>query len=235
MPAIGIQRELQPALVRVVERLEERRRLGDVDEHRHVEPRARGPDRIELRIVDRQAAAVGLPHEHAEVLEDLQPHRAGLDVRVELLRRLRAEAGSDRLAEVHVGEQDHPILVLARAQRVDALAQAIAGRAAQVDEDLQVVRLHPLHDAIELARRNRRRLMAVDVDHRKLRARHRMLRRRPAATSACSRGSSAARTPAAALPPGAADLPGALRDDERRRQADRERARRPETFHRFEV
>ena len=41
--AIGIERELEPALVGVVERLEERRRLGDVDEHRDVQPRARRP------------------------------------------------------------------------------------------------------------------------------------------------------------------------------------------------
>src|SRR6185436_20393001 len=95
MPAIGIERKLQPALVRVVERVEERRRLGNVDEHGNVEPRAGGPDRIELRIVDLQAAPVRLPHEHAEVLENLQPHRAGLDVGVELLRRARAEAWPD--------------------------------------------------------------------------------------------------------------------------------------------
>ena len=54
--AIGIERELEPALVVVVERLEERRRLGDVNEHRDVQPRAGLPDRIELGIVDRAAA-----------------------------------------------------------------------------------------------------------------------------------------------------------------------------------
>ena len=34
--------------------------------------------------------------EHAEVLEDLQAHRAGLDVGLELLGGLRAEARTDR-------------------------------------------------------------------------------------------------------------------------------------------
>jgi hypothetical protein len=78
--AVGVQRELEPPFVACSERLEKRLRLGDVDQHRHVEPRARGPDRIELGIVDAQPAAVGFPVEHAEVLEDLEAHRAGLDV-----------------------------------------------------------------------------------------------------------------------------------------------------------
>src|SRR6185295_16774759 len=39
------------------------------------------------------------------------------------------------------------------------------------------VRFHPLEDAIELGGRNRRRLMAMDVDDRKLRTGHWMLRR----------------------------------------------------------
>jgi len=66
--------------------------------------------------------------------------------------------------------------LLAR-KRFDAVAQPGPGGAAQVDEDLQVVCLHAGHHAVEFGGRDRRRLMAVDVDDRKLRARHGMLRR----------------------------------------------------------
>src|SRR5262249_39656441 len=176
MPPIAIERELEPALVGVVERLEESRRLGDVNQHRHVQPRARLPHGVELGIVHLQTAAVGFAVEHAEVLEHLQPHRAGFEVVLELLCRAGAPAGTDA-AEGHVREEDHAVLVLARAKGVDALPQPRAGAAAQVHENLQVVGLHAGHHAVELARRDRRRLMAVDVDHGKLRARHRMRRR----------------------------------------------------------
>ena len=53
--AIGEERQLEPALVAVVERLEELLRLGGVDEDRHVEPRERLPHRIELGVVHLQA------------------------------------------------------------------------------------------------------------------------------------------------------------------------------------
>ena len=51
------QRELEPTLVRVVDRLEELLRIGGVDEHRKPEPRARVPDRIELGVVDARGAS----------------------------------------------------------------------------------------------------------------------------------------------------------------------------------
>ena len=58
--AIRIKRHLQPALVLVVHRLEELRRVGGVDEDRDVQPGRGLPDRIELGIVQLQARAVGL-------------------------------------------------------------------------------------------------------------------------------------------------------------------------------
>ena len=57
---IAEQRELEPAFVVVVDRLEELGRIGGVDEDRDLEPRARLPDRIELRIVEVEARTVGL-------------------------------------------------------------------------------------------------------------------------------------------------------------------------------
>ncbi len=45
----------------------------------------------------------------------------------------------------------------------------------EVHQNLQVVLIHALDDRVELLRANRRRLMAVDVDDRELRARHGVL------------------------------------------------------------
>ena len=177
MTPIGIERQLEPPFVRVVERLEECRGLGDVNQHGHVEPRARLPDRIELRIVDLQAAAVGFPIEHPQILEDLQAHRARIDVFFELASGLLAESGSGAGAEVDVREQHHAVAVLARFDRLDPAVQPIARRAAQIHQHLKVVGLHAFHHALEFACQDRRRLMAVHVDHGELRARNRVLRR----------------------------------------------------------
>ena len=82
---------LEPALVVVVERLEELRRIGHVNEDRDLQPRSRLPDRIQLGIVQLQARAVGLAGGQAEALHDLaNADRAGLDVGFELRRDLLA-------------------------------------------------------------------------------------------------------------------------------------------------
>ena len=95
--AVGIERQLEPALVVVVERLEELRRIGGVDEDRNLEPRGRLPDRIELGIVELEAGAVGLPDAEAEALADLaDADRAGLDVGLELGGDLRARTRARR-------------------------------------------------------------------------------------------------------------------------------------------
>jgi hypothetical protein len=108
-------------------------------------------------------------------LNTFKAHRAGVEIGLELRRGLRSKAGAD-IVPIDVGEQHHPVFVFAGLERLDTRAQPIARSATQVDEDLQVVVLHPLHDAVELRRRNRCRLVAMDVDDRKLGARHRMLR-----------------------------------------------------------
>ena len=175
MTAIGIQRKLEPAFVRVVERLKEGLRFRDMNQHRHVLPGAGVPNRIELRIVHAQPASVGPAIEHAQVLENLQPGRASLEIGLELLRRPGAETRRDRLAEIDIRKQHHPVLVAALPDRLHAVAQPIAGRAAQVYEDAKIVFVHPLDHAGELAIRHWRGLMTVDINHRKFRVRHRML------------------------------------------------------------
>ena len=133
----------------IVDRFEEGLRLADVDQDGHVQPRARLPHRVELGVVDTQAAAVGFRVEHAEILENLEPAGARLDVVFELLRRLRDPAGTDA-AEVDVGEQHHAIVKRTVANGAQTLAQALAAAAAQVYEDLEIVRVHSFGDALEL-------------------------------------------------------------------------------------
>ena len=71
---MGVQ--LLPALVRRVERLEERDRVGDVDDDRQVELGGGRPERVEPRVVDGDEAAVGIARPQSEQLPDLEPARA---------------------------------------------------------------------------------------------------------------------------------------------------------------
>ena len=101
IPAVRIERQLEPALVVEVDRLEELGGIGRVDVHGDLQARAGLPDRIELGIVELQAGPVGLLRGQPEVLHDLaEALRPGLDVLFDLLRRTRAESGADRIAEV---------------------------------------------------------------------------------------------------------------------------------------
>ena len=97
-PPLGMHLQLEPALVLLVDRLEKRRGLAGVDQHRNVEARARRPHRIELGVVNRDALAVAALQRQAEVLEDLQAARAGLDVGFEPRRgaQRRSRTDSDR-------------------------------------------------------------------------------------------------------------------------------------------
>ena len=122
--AIGEERELEPALVVEVERLEELLRLGGVDEDREIEPGEGLPDRIQLRVVHLEPAAIGLARGEAEALRDLtDADRAGLDVGFELLHSLRAPCRTD-VAEVDAGQHAEPILVRAGVDRLQRARQA---------------------------------------------------------------------------------------------------------------
>ena len=180
-PSVAEERQLEPALVLVVDRLEELLRIGGVDEDRNIEPCGGLPDRIELRIVELQARPVALACVEAEALVDLaDAERAGLDVGLELLRRALTEPGAN-VGEVDVRELHHPILVLAGPQSLHRLHEPVARHAAGVDQHLKIERIHRRDDGRSNAA-DRRRLMAVKVDDRILGARDRMLRddeRRP--------------------------------------------------------
>ena len=71
--------ELLPALVRRVERLEERHRIGDVDDDRDPELRGGRPQRVEPRVVDGDQPAVRVACAKPERLPDLEPAGAAGD------------------------------------------------------------------------------------------------------------------------------------------------------------
>ena len=97
-----------------------------MDQDGHVQPCAGGPDRIQLGIVELQPAAIGPAQAQAEVLEDLQPLGARLDVSLELGGGLRAKTWPDTFTrKVDVGEQHHAIRILAGANRLEASPQPI--------------------------------------------------------------------------------------------------------------
>ena len=111
-----------------------------------------------------------------------------------------------------------------------ACVQPLAGRAAGVDQHLQVERIHRLHRRARLASAEiERRRMAVDVDDRKLRPRHRMLRhdeRGPRLVLADARRRELGLR---GLPPGAAGSGPAAAAARRRRQR-RPRQRREDAM-----
>jgi hypothetical protein len=114
--SIGKQRQLEPALVVHVERLEEFLRLRGVDERRHAEAGKRRPDRVEFRIVDSQPRSVGLPVAQPERLRHFaDADCAGFQVRFELRDGQRAPTGAD-VAEVDAGQHTEAIFVRARAR-----------------------------------------------------------------------------------------------------------------------
>ena len=124
--AVREERQLEPALVRVVDGLEELRRVGGVDEDRQLEPRARIPDRIELRIVELEPRAVGLLDGQPKALRELpDPDGSGGDVTLELRDRARAPPRAD-IAEVDPGEEAHA--VLHRRRRVARARRRFAAR-----------------------------------------------------------------------------------------------------------
>ena len=65
-----------PALVMVIQRIEEGHRVGNVDEHRPVQRGSRLPDRVQSRVVKRSAAPLIVGDTQAKGLPDLQALRA---------------------------------------------------------------------------------------------------------------------------------------------------------------
>jgi hypothetical protein len=104
--------ELLPALVRRVERLEERDGVGDVDEDRQRQLRGSRPQRIEAGVVDGDEAALRVPGPKPQALPDLEP-ACPASGRV-------AERSSLRLAEVRIGR---PRVVVEAGEHGDAIGE----------------------------------------------------------------------------------------------------------------
>ena len=172
--AVGKERQLEPALVEPVDRLVELLWLADVHQHGDAETPGRLEDRVELRIVDRDAPALSVAHVDPEVLEELQADGAGRDVALELRGGARAETGPHATAKLERREEDHAVRIRAVRNGREAALQRPSRPAAQIDQDLEVERIHLLHDGPPARRRKPRPMVAVDVDDRKAGARHRV-------------------------------------------------------------
>ena len=165
--------QLEPALVGWIDRLEERRGLAGVDEHRNVQPRARLPDRIELGIVERHAGAVARLTLRPKFLKIFSPRAPGFDVGLELRCRPPPEPGSSMSSKsmfanttIRSGAGLAAISASIRFNRFPAAA-------AQIDQHAQVQRVHLAHD-LRVPLRRELPMVAVDVDDGILRARHGM-------------------------------------------------------------
>ncbi len=77
-----------------------------MNEDRNAQLSGRGPDRIETRVIDRDALSRGVRDPEPQALEDLEAPRARGHVRLELRRGDGPELGVVDVREVHVGEDD---------------------------------------------------------------------------------------------------------------------------------
>src|SRR5687768_14418595 len=194
--APGKQRQLEPALVGEVDRrTEEFLRIRSVYEDGNAEPGARGPDRVERRVVDLQSRAVSLPYRQAESLPDLaDTNGSGGDICLELLYRPLGPPGSD-ISKIDARENANSILHFRRSSnRRHRPLKLLAGENICCDHHSNV-------DGVQRSAKPRQSFsrhdevarMTVVVNRGKLRARNRMRRRyesrnRPVVQNARRRG-----------------------------------------------
>ena len=96
--AVRIERQLEPALVVIVDRLEELGGIGSVDVHGNLQTRACLPDGIEFGIIELQARTVGLLRRQPEFfMISRGPSRPALTSSLDLLRYV-PRSGADGIA-----------------------------------------------------------------------------------------------------------------------------------------
>ena len=177
--ALGKQRQLQPALVAVVDRLKELLRVGGVNEHRKPEASARIPDGIEVRVVDLEPRAIGLASGQAKAFPDFSyANRTSGDVRLELRDGFCGPFGA-HVAEIDSGQNAHTILHLLR--RADAGNRVLQPVARHVigghhHPDVQAVERHP-KTCQAVGRAQQSLWMAVEINRRILSRFHHVRRR----------------------------------------------------------
>jgi hypothetical protein len=142
-----------------------------VYEDRHVEPRERLPERIQLGVVHFQPRAVGFPDVQPERLGDL-PDADGtrFDVGLELRNRLLSPAWAD-VPEVDTCEDPEPVLVRAGVDGLQSARETLARHGIGGDEDAKVESVHRLDDPRDPVGRGERGRVTMDVDGGKLCAR----------------------------------------------------------------
>src|SRR5690349_15807800 len=167
IPSARIKRQLQPAFVVVVNGLKELLWVGDMNEHGHIEFCTFFPDRIEFGIVNLEARAIILMDMQPEILEYLETYGAGFDVLFQLPGCALAKAGTN-VAEVNIGEEHHAIGVGAALDDRESASEVVARAPAQIHDEPDVELVHRLHHFCILLGRDRRGMVAVDVNHGKL-------------------------------------------------------------------
>src|SRR5258707_2213130 len=159
--------QLLPAFVVIIPRIEKRRRLRHVNQHRDPQLRALLEHRVKLRIVHVHALPIRVLQFHPEVLEDFQPLRAVLDVLFEPLRHALPESRRVQIVITHVREHHKPVRI-APLHRRHRILQPLSGSSAQIHHHAQINRIHLFDELVHLRRRGIP-VMAVNINERKLR------------------------------------------------------------------
>ena len=164
--AVRKERELEPALVVVVQRLEELRGSA-VWMNTGSLRRAAAPttDRARGR---RSSTACRRPSCRRPSPLTISPMPSALPRRRPRAARRLRPAGTD-VAQVEPGEHHHLALVAAGRDGIDRRLETRAGRRVGIDHQAEVQRRHGVADAVDILHRHRLRRMMVKVDDRELR------------------------------------------------------------------
>ena len=125
--------QLVPAFVVLVQRREERRRIGRVDHHRPLVLGTDLPDRVELRVVHRHQLAVLVANGQPQALVKLQPLGAGGKALLKPLRFALAPVVVVDAVEVDQREREEAAGVRL-VERGERLLQPLAPAAVEIDD-----------------------------------------------------------------------------------------------------
>ena len=140
---IGIREQLLHPLVRAVERLEERDRVGDVDRDGDAQACRRVPERTEPTVVGHQQLAAVVTDPQTELLPDLQPARTGEDAAFELRRESVAEPCLLGDAPVQLAEREEPVR-MGGVVPFEVGSELVALQPVEVHDGGDVARVHDL-------------------------------------------------------------------------------------------
>ncbi len=154
---VGMLVELLPALVRGIERLEERDRVRDMDRHRHPELPRRRPQGIQARVVDRDQPSARVPGPKPEELPHLEAAGTGGDAVAEARRLGLAERRVLRPAVVVEAREHRHAAREGVLPALDLAAQLVAPAAVEVHDPLDPGRVQHRRRARRATDRSSRR------------------------------------------------------------------------------